>query len=99
MVLKFGLDPSYVLDEMEFYEINALFKYNYYRDKDSWEQTRLLGYITAKSHGAKNLKMEDLIKFQWEKENNGKPQFISDEDMKRLRAKAQWLVENNMLEE
>lgn len=94
-----GLSPSYVLDEMEFYEVKALLKYQYYKDKDSWEQTRLLGFITAKSHGAKNLKLTELMKFDWEKEQERKPQFISDTDMKRLREKAQWLVENNLLDE
>ena len=83
---------------MEFYEIAALMKYNYYKEQDSWEQARFLGFITAKSHGAKNLKITDLIKFQWENTNNGKPQIMSDEDMKRLRAKAQWMIENNVLE-
>ena len=83
---------------MEFYEVHALLNYQYYKEQDSWEQTRLLGYITAKSHGAKNLKLTDLIKFQWEKENKAKPQFISDADMKRLREKAQWMIENNLLD-
>lgn len=98
LVLKMGLQPSYVLDEMEFYEIKALLNYQYYKEQDAWEQARFLGYITAKSHGAKNLKITDLIKFQWERENAKKPQFMSDADMQRLRNKAQWLIENNMLD-
>ena len=92
------MSPSYVLDEIEMYEIKALLKYQYYRNQEEWEQTRFLGFISAKSNGAKISKLENLVKFQWEKKEKQIPQFMSDEDMNRLQNKAKWMIENNVFE-
>lgn len=93
------MPPKYVMDEMELYEINSLLKYQYYKDKENWEQTRMLGFINARSNGAKINKVESLLKFPWEKQPKEKPQFISDEQMKNYRQRAKWVIENNMLEQ
>ena len=93
-----GLSPQYVLDEIQWYEIHALLKYQYYRNQEDWEQARFLGFITAKSNGAKISKLENLVKFQWEQKEKQKPQFMSDEDMNRLQNKAKWMIENNVFE-
>lgn len=84
---------------MEFYEISALLTYQYLKDKENWEQARMLGFITAKSNGAKIGKMEDLVKFDWEKKQKEKPQFISDEKMEEYRKRARMIIENNILED
>lgn len=99
MVLKLGIEPGYVLDQMEFYEISSLLKHQYYKDKESWEQTRFLGFLNARCSGAKIGKMEDLIEFQWEKEEKEQPRFLSDEEISGFRDKAKWIIENNMLGE
>lgn len=44
-------------------------KYSYYKNKEDWEMTRLLAYIQAQTNSTKKLKLEDIIKFNWEKEN------------------------------
>ena len=41
-------------------------KYNYYAHKDSWEQTRLLAYITAQVNSTKKIKLSDILDFYWE---------------------------------
>lgn len=87
------------MDEMEFYEIGVLLKYQYYKDKEDWEQTRMLGFINARSNGAKINKVESLLKFPWEKQPKEKPQFISDEQMEKYRERAKWVIENNILEQ
>lgn len=99
LVLKLGLSPEYVLDEISFYEINSLMKYQYYKDMENWEQTRMLGFIIARSNGSKINKIEKLIKFPWEEKEKNKRVFISDEKMKSFREKAQWIIENNILEQ
>lgn len=85
---------------MELYEISALLKFSYYKDKESWEQTRFLGFINARIGGAKISKVEDLIKFQWEVEkDNEKKRAMTDEEMQNFRNKAAWIIENNILNE
>ena len=86
LVLEGGLSPEYVLDKMEQYEIAPLVSKLYLKNKESWEQTRLLGYITAQTQSTKKLKPTDIMKFPWEEvEVNTK---VSNEDRERLIEKA-----------
>jgi predicted transcriptional regulator len=47
LVLEGGLSPEYVLDKMQMYELEALISSLYQKNRESWEQTRLLAYILA----------------------------------------------------
>lgn len=67
LVLELHLPPSYILDEMDWYEVNSLLKYRYYAVKEQWEQTRLITYMTAQVNSNKHLKVTDIITFPWEK--------------------------------
>ena len=55
---------------MKSYELNIICESLHLRTKDSWEQTRMLGYITAQVNSKKKIKPSDIIKFAWEKEKN-----------------------------
>lgn len=57
------------------------------RNRESWEQTRLLGYIIAQGNSTKSLKQTDILRFPWDEENEkeAKDTSVSDEDVKRLR--------------
>lgn len=83
LVLKCGINPGYVLDEMRFYEMEALFENLWMKDKESWEQTRLQTYITAQVNSTKKLDPQDLMTFPWEK----KVEKVVDtpEDIERVR--------------
>jgi hypothetical protein len=59
-------------------------------NRESWEQTRLLGYIIAQSNSTKTLKQTDILRFPWDEEEK-KDTSVTNEDMKRLRAKAKAL--------
>ena len=77
---------------MEVYEINAAMKYNYYAHKDSWEQTRLLAYITAQVNSTKKIKLSDILDFYWENDIEPIDTSISNDDVKRLREKAKQFI-------
>lgn len=51
---------------MEIYEAQCAIKYQYYAYKDSWEQARLIAYITAQCNSTKRLSQDDIISFYWE---------------------------------
>lgn len=89
LVLKHHLSPSYVLDEMEMYEIRALLDYEYYSHKDEWEQTRMVAYMIAQTNCKKKLSYQDITKFYWEKQEEEEKKGISKEDVERLRKKAE----------
>ena len=65
--MECGIDPGYVLDRMEWYEIEALIENLWMRNKESWEQTRTIGYITAQCQSTKQLNPKDMMTFPWEK--------------------------------
>ena len=68
LVLRGGVDPRYVLDEMEMYEMTALIENIWMRDKESWEQARTVGYITAQCQSTKRLDPKELIPLPWDRE-------------------------------
>lgn len=84
---------------MEFYEIAALMKYSFYKSMEGWEQSRMTGFITAKSNGAKINKIEDLIKFPWEKKQKSEPVFMSEEKMASMRERAKSVIASGLLGE
>lgn len=96
--MKLGIAPDYVLDKMTMYEAKALLKYQYYKDKENWEQTRLLGYITAQVNSTKKIKINDILKFEWDEQNHeNKPKLMEDSELQRLKQKAKTIIDNNIL--
>lgn len=65
-MLKLGLNPGYVLDEMQEYEISSILKYGYMKHQDSWEQCRMMSYITAQVNSTKQLSPDKIMKFDWD---------------------------------
>lgn len=90
-----GIAPDYVLDRMEMYEVNALIKNQYRRHKDDWEQARLIAYLIAQCNSKKRMKLTDIVQFPWEKKNVKDE--IDFEAIKRIRAKAHSMLENNVI--
>lgn len=91
MVYQGGLSPEYVLDKMSFYEMHILIQKLYYKNLNSWEQTRQLAFISAKVMGG--IKTDDpkkFMPFSWDSvsvsdNDNTAP---TEEDKKRLIEKA-----------
>lgn len=86
-----GLAPDYVLDKIEWYEINSLMKFQYYTIKDNWEQARLIAFMIAQTNSKRKLKLQDIVPFAWENEDGEieeeKP--ITKSEIERLKAMAQ----------
>lgn len=89
LVLKHHLDPRYVLDEMEMYEIRTLLKYEHYSHRDEWEQARLIAYMVAQVNSKKKLSFQDITKFYWEDQQEEQDTSITKEDIERLKQRAQ----------
>ena len=70
------------------YELPALLSNIYKRNKESWEQTRLLSYITAQVNSTKKLNITDIMKFSWDAEKIKAETSITNDDIARLRDKA-----------
>lgn len=54
------------------------------RNREAWEQTRIIGYIIAQANSTKKLEQTDILRFPWDEET----ETVTDDEMKRLREKA-----------
>lgn len=81
----------YVLEEMTFWEMTVLLDGLWRKNRDSWEQARLVGYTTARSQMKKGTSFEitKYFPFPWD---DGDPQQrteeITAEEKERLAARA-----------
>ena len=67
---------------MQFYEIDSLLDSYYLKYKDSWEQARLIAYMTAQVNSRDKLSPTDIMKFHWEKDDK-KIEF-DEEELKNM---------------
>lgn len=54
---------------MQFYEVEALIENLWRKNKESWEQTRTVSYITAQCQSTKKLDPKQLMSFPWESDS------------------------------
>ena len=72
---------------MKFYEIPELVKGLNLKSRESWEQTRLLAYMTAQVNSTKTIKPTDILQFEWDEKEPVEEKMISKADVKRLSIK------------
>lgn len=94
LVIEGGLDPEYVLDEMQMYELEPLISNLHKKDRNSWEQARMIAYVIAQCNSTKKLKPTDIMQFTWDNDTTGETS-ISNEDIKRLKEKAKQYTTHN----
>lgn len=94
LVIEGGLDPEYVLDKMQMYELEPLISNLHKKDRNSWEQARMIAYVIAQCNSTKKLKPTDIMQFTWDNDTTGETS-ISNEDIKRLKEKAKQYTTHN----
>lgn len=86
-MLQCGVQPDYVLDRMQTYEIETLIENLWMKNKESWEQTRVQAYITAQTQSTKKIDMNDMMSFPWEKKVEKVEDTLEDIEMMRKEMK------------
>lgn len=80
---------------MTFGEVEAFLTGFNRRNRETWEQTRVIGYIIAQANSTKKLEQTDILRFPWDNESETKKDTqVSDEEMLRLREKAKQVAQN-----
>lgn len=51
---------------MQLYEVETLIENLWRKNKESWEQTRTVGYITAQCQSTKKIDPQEMMPFPWE---------------------------------
>ena len=93
-MLECGIDPGYVLDRIQTYEIEALIENMWMKSKESWEQARLQAYLTAQVNSTKKIDMTEFMTFPWEKMETDKIEDSKEEREALMREMKEW--ENKM---
>lgn len=75
------------------YELDYLLSSINYSYREEYEIMRFQSYITAQTQSTKKINPTDIIKFSWDKQNEDKVTTISNEDINRLREKANKMSE------
>ena len=92
--VRYGIvSPEYFLDKMKPYELSIICDSLHLRTKDTWEQTRLIGYIIAQTNSKKRLKPTDIIQFAWEIESdnsntNTPSKVLTKDDVEEIKRQA-----------
>ena len=75
LILKCGISPGYVLDDMPLYLVDLLLSHTYIIDQAAAERMRLMCWASVAPHSKKQLKPEDILTISWEKkaERDTKP--------------------------
>lgn len=55
---------------MSGYEVEALLNGHFENYKNTWEQVRMICYITAQCQSTKPIKPQDILSFAWDVESN-----------------------------
>ncbi len=75
---------------MQLYEIEALMENLWMKDKESWEQTRTISFITAQCQSTKPLDMKQMMTFPWEKEQTEKVEDTQEERDAIMKEMKEW---------
>jgi hypothetical protein len=86
--VQFGIvTPQYFLDVMQPYELSIICDGLHLRQKDSWEQARLIAYVIAQVNSTKKLNPTDIITFDWDKKEK-KSSSLTVDDVEKIKAMA-----------
>lgn len=89
-MLQCGLDPGYVLDRIQTYEVEALIENMWMKSKESWEQARLQAYLTAQVNSTKKIDMTEFMTFPWENTETEKIEDTKEEREAVMKEMKEW---------
>ena len=81
-MLQCGIAPDYVLDRMEWYEMEALIENLWMKNRETWEQTRTISFVTAQCQSTKKLDPKEMMPFTWDK--NEEKHVDTEEEKKEM---------------
>lgn len=96
MVVEYKIiSYEYFLDRLQPYELTALLESIPYADRATWEQTRLRIFSTASMFSKREIKVQDIMRFAWDKHDEAQ-EAPSDKELQRLKSTAEKLIKTNV---
>lgn len=99
LVLSLGLNPNYVLDEMQSYECKVYLDFSYFKRKEIMELGRNVAWCSIAPFSKKKIKPHELWQYPWEdKDGNPKKKVkkdtsVSKEEIKKMTEQAKRMEE------
>ena len=59
------------------YELEPLISNLHRKDRNSWEQARMIAYVIAQCNSTKKLKPTDIMQFTWDSDTTGETSTVS----------------------
>lgn len=84
MVVRARLSPEYVLDSITFNEIDSIMNELEYVNREEWERTRMIMYSVLQSQSTKQLNINDILPFDWDKKNE-KTKGVTPQDIEEFK--------------
>ena len=82
MVIKGGLDPEYVLDKMERYEVETYINMLSRKNEDVLDLLRTSCICSLQPYSKTTIKPTDIVVFPWEKEKYEETEKVSADNSK-----------------
>lgn len=79
------MDPVYFLDKATFPEISDFLEGAADRERESWEQTRLLSFIVGRVGGCEAESAEEFLPLPWDEEDDVTCSEVNHDELKKLR--------------
>ena len=87
-----GISPEYFLDKMSFDEVASIVKANNEKIRREFEKDRMQWFYTLLAPGlSKVSKPQDIVTFEWEKEQRPKKEYSKEQVEKNLKQAKKWL--------
>lgn len=95
------------MDEMQPYEIDSILNDRSYKNRDLWEQTRMIMYIIAQVNSKRKLSPSDIIAFPWDNtkdeeigtSDTSEKNPVTDNDVERLLSKAKSYINTKICQQ
>jgi len=83
--VSMGVSPSYFLDEMEIFELEAIIKQYETQFKENWYHTRIIAHSIYNSQATKQIEYTDVLKFPWDnqQEDNNETVEINVDELRK----------------
>ncbi len=89
LVVEGAMDPLTLLEKLRPHEAIEHVTHLPYRDKEAWEQARLIAYVMAQVNSKDRITPQHIAEFPWDEK---KVTEVTQEDRERLKKRAEQIA-------
>ncbi|MCD7915718.1 MAG: hypothetical protein LUG96_11045 [Tannerellaceae bacterium] len=98
LVVGAGISPAYVLDQMQWYEIDSVLDGYDLKQRDGWKKVRAVAVASLQSNSTKRLKAQKVFPLPWDKQGHKQAATVvekpSDDYIHQMREEALQFIQS-----